>query len=366
MVGSDGKSVLNGTSNPAATDGAEGDFWINTSNNIIFGPKTANGWPTNGTNLVGSDGKSVLNGTSNPAATDGAEGDFWINTSNNIIFGPKTANGWPTNGTSLIGPVTQGTVDGQILVWNNTDELWEAKANTANSSNIWIKPGTPFQTNDAVTENKDGNIGIGLIIDPSNLPSAYQPDTYAPAEKLEVNGNIRINNIGSSSTTTENSYLEIINDDISTSTFSGINLTNNTSNLATDISEADNMFQIVHEKNSNGTIDPNSSENPQNEFKIRRDLNYFDNNSPPNYIDYITIEPQHTEIGIMTNNPHATLSVGGNSTGNGSANVAIGQNYAVYSPGSPDNETLDQIPNNSLIVEGKIGVGTMDPQSKWM
>ena len=102
------------------------------------------------------------------------------------------------------------------------------------------------------------------------------------------------------------------------------------------------MFQIVHE-NSNGTIDPNSSENPQNEFKIRRDLNYF-NNSPPNYIDYITIEPQHTEIGIMTNNPHATLSVGGNSTGNGSANVAIGQNYAVYSPSSPNNETLDQIP----------------------
>ena len=28
------------------------------------------------------------------------------------------------------------------------------------------------------------------------------------------------------------------------------------------------------------------------------------------------------------------------------------------------NETLDQIPDNSLIVEGKIGVGTMDPQSK--
>ena len=47
----------------------------------------ANG--TNGTN--GDDGKSVLNGSSDPTSNDGAEGDFWINTNANTIWGPKTA-----------------------------------------------------------------------------------------------------------------------------------------------------------------------------------------------------------------------------------------------------------------------------------
>jgi len=63
------------------------------------GPAGANG--TNGTN--GLDGKSVLNGTSNPTAGQGVIGDFYINTSSNTIFGPKTAGGWGS-GTSLIGP----------------------------------------------------------------------------------------------------------------------------------------------------------------------------------------------------------------------------------------------------------------------
>ena len=33
-------------------------------------------------------------------------------------------------------------------------------------------------------------------------------------------------------------------------------------------------FEITNLKNYDGTIDPNSIETPQDEFKIRRDLNY--------------------------------------------------------------------------------------------
>ena len=109
--GNDGKSVLNGTSNPTANDGAEGDFWINTTDNTIWGPKTATGWPSTGTDMIGAngtngtngdDGKSVLNGSSDPTSNDGAEGDFWINTTDNTIWGPKTATGWPSTGTDMI------------------------------------------------------------------------------------------------------------------------------------------------------------------------------------------------------------------------------------------------------------------------
>jgi hypothetical protein len=55
----------------------------------------------NGTN--GADGKTILNGNTNPGAAVGATGDFYINTGSNQIFGPKTAAGWGI-GTSLVGP----------------------------------------------------------------------------------------------------------------------------------------------------------------------------------------------------------------------------------------------------------------------
>jgi hypothetical protein len=54
---------------------------------------------TNGTN--GTNGKTVLHGTTPPAAGTGTEGDFYIDTSADKIYGPKTAT-WGS-GTSLKG-----------------------------------------------------------------------------------------------------------------------------------------------------------------------------------------------------------------------------------------------------------------------
>lgn len=115
-----GKSVLNGTSNPVAGTGVDGDFYINTTSNTLFGPKTAGAWAS-GVSLVGPtgaqgpagadgiagtngiDGKSILNGTSNPDAVTGVDGDFYINTVTNTLFGPKVAGAW-ASGVSLVGP----------------------------------------------------------------------------------------------------------------------------------------------------------------------------------------------------------------------------------------------------------------------
>ena len=116
--GIDGKTVLNGAVNPT-TEGTNGDFYINTTTNTLFGPKAGGVWPagvslvgpagatgatgangTNGTN--GADGKTVLNGVVNPT-TEGINGDFYINTATNFLFGPKAAGVWPA-GVSLVGP----------------------------------------------------------------------------------------------------------------------------------------------------------------------------------------------------------------------------------------------------------------------
>ena len=114
--GTNGNSVLNGTGTPSAGTGNNGDFYINTSNDEIFGPKTAGAWGsgtklkgTNGAN--GTNGNSVLNGTGAPSGATGNNGDFYIDTATNKLYGPKSAGAWPGSGTSLVGP--QGTVGPQ-------------------------------------------------------------------------------------------------------------------------------------------------------------------------------------------------------------------------------------------------------------
>lgn len=109
--GADGKSVLNGTSDPTSGVGTDGDFYINTTSDAIFGPKTGGAWgsgtsligPAGATGAPGANGYSVLNGTIDPTGGIGVNGDFYINTTSDAIFGPKTAGSWGS-GTSLIGP----------------------------------------------------------------------------------------------------------------------------------------------------------------------------------------------------------------------------------------------------------------------
>lgn len=56
---------------------------------------------TNGTN--GVNGNTILYGTVDPSNTSiGVDGNFYINTSNYTIFGPKTSGAWST-GVSIIG-----------------------------------------------------------------------------------------------------------------------------------------------------------------------------------------------------------------------------------------------------------------------
>jgi hypothetical protein len=82
-----------GLTGPAGPQGAIGLTGAQGSQ----GPAGANG-------INGADGKTVLNGTSNPTSMIGNNGDFYINTISNIIFGPKASGQWPAIGVSLVGP----------------------------------------------------------------------------------------------------------------------------------------------------------------------------------------------------------------------------------------------------------------------
>ena len=103
--GADGNTILSGSGAPSNGSGANGDYYIDVAAKMIYGPKAAGSWPAgvalNGTN--GTNGNTVLYGTAAPT-TEGVNGDFYIRTTTNYIYGPKAAGSWPAgvplNGTN--------------------------------------------------------------------------------------------------------------------------------------------------------------------------------------------------------------------------------------------------------------------------
>ena len=132
--GTNGTAVLNGNTNPTAGTGVNGDFYINTASNTLFGPKANGTWPA-GVSLVGPTGAT---GATGPAGTAGPVG----------ATGPQGIQG-------LAGLLTSGTNSGNTPYWNGSQ--W-----VVNNSNIF---------------NNGGNVGFG---------------TSSPTEKLQVQGDLLV------------------------------------------------------------------------------------------------------------------------------------------------------------------------------
>lgn len=122
----------------------------------------------------GSDGKSVLYGAADPGPADGVDGEFWINTVSNFLFGPKAAGTWPA-GTSLVGPTGAAGADGAP----GADGADGAPAPTAVTS-AWSPDITPTGL-DAGYERGDGT-GSLAFWDPASsrtvTETAFGLETY--------------------------------------------------------------------------------------------------------------------------------------------------------------------------------------------
>ncbi|MDN5284539.1 MAG: hypothetical protein JWR38_813 [Mucilaginibacter sp.] len=116
-TGTDGKAgsiIYSGSTTPLAATGVAGDFYLNTSTGLLYGPKTAAGWGAGvslkgATGATGAAGSKTLSGTGAPAAGLGSNGDFYLNKSNYLLYGPKTDAGWGT-GLNLQGPAGTANV----------------------------------------------------------------------------------------------------------------------------------------------------------------------------------------------------------------------------------------------------------------
>ncbi|NQX81704.1 MAG: hypothetical protein HRT66_06890 [Flavobacteriaceae bacterium] len=104
-----------------------------------MGPKTEEGWQTS-INLDGGQngekgepGKSILSGAVSPNSDQGNIGDFYINTTTNILYGPKSDAGWLMDGVSM-----KGTIGSVIRKGNEAPHHLENNELAANDGDYYI------------------------------------------------------------------------------------------------------------------------------------------------------------------------------------------------------------------------------------
>lgn len=152
-IGDGGNTVKNGTTNPTNGDGNDGDFYINTTTNEIFGPYSGGSWGS-GVSLVG------------PAGATGPQGPLGL-TGATCPQGPIGLTGatGPQGPQGIQGPaglLPNGSAAGNTPFWNGS--AW-----VVNNSNIF---------------NNGGFVGIG---------------TTSPERRLTVRGGNIGDNVGNTS-----------------------------------------------------------------------------------------------------------------------------------------------------------------------
>lgn len=153
--------------------GAQYKFVIKDSNDsVIQTIDEVDGNLSNGSN--GTDGRSLRYGTAAPSSGDGNDGDFYIRTTTNFVYGPKASGTWPS-GTSLIGPtgatpVISGTSTSSLSIATGS------KSFTTQSGIAWTVGQRIRAASDDGTKIMDGEIisysGTSLVLDVDYIESS--------------------------------------------------------------------------------------------------------------------------------------------------------------------------------------------------
>jgi hypothetical protein len=141
-AGSPGSVWRSGNGAPSNSLGVNGDFYLDTSTGDVYqkisgaynfqinieGDPGNTGAASTVPGPPGTNGNTLLNGTVPPTSGDGVNGDFYIDTNANEIYGPKTGGSWGV-GTPLIGPQGPSGSSGS-LVERYYDNVVIASANS--------------------------------------------------------------------------------------------------------------------------------------------------------------------------------------------------------------------------------------------
>ena len=133
-----GTAVLNGNTNPTAGTGVNGDFYINTATNTIYGPKANGTWPA-GVSLVGPAGVAGPQGIAGATGATGPQGPAGPTGPTGLTGATGPAG--PTGPQGPAGLLASGSAAGNTPYWDGTQ--W-----VLNSSNLF---------------NNGSSIGIGTV-----------------------------------------------------------------------------------------------------------------------------------------------------------------------------------------------------------
>jgi hypothetical protein len=124
LVGTNGNTVKSGAGVPVSAVGNVGDYYIDTTNKRLYGPKIVTGWgsqftsligPTGATGPVGAKGATGAVGPMGPMGMAGPQGPMGLSGP----VGPKGPTG-PSGPQGPAGTFTAGAKVGNMLYWNGS------------------------------------------------------------------------------------------------------------------------------------------------------------------------------------------------------------------------------------------------------
>lgn len=193
--GQNGSVIYSGTTAPASTVGATGDFYIDLSADMLYGPKTSSGWGTGislkgntgATGATGAAGSKIYSGSGAPAGATGMTGDYYLDKTNYRLYGPKTSSGWGSP-ISLQGPAgPQGpegnaNVKTDVFTIGGSDWLWNSQYVFETSSSSYTEYFTRYyvRNNNTITQDvlDNGLVLVYFTPSPQNNPNQWVPLPY--------------------------------------------------------------------------------------------------------------------------------------------------------------------------------------------
>lgn len=185
-TGPRGFSLIYGAGPPDNATGSNSEFYIDTEDFEIYGPKAFGVWPA-GISIVGppgdtgdpgADANTILNGAGAPGSGVGVNGDFYIDTTALEIYGPKSVAGWG-DPQDIRGPSGSGAGDVTGPTGATTNRLAVFEGSTGKI----IKDGGI--TVAGIQANLDGRTGANTVATADFTFTAYAPrviiDTTAGA-----------------------------------------------------------------------------------------------------------------------------------------------------------------------------------------
>ena len=136
-AGTNGSQIYSGNTTPSASTGDSGDYYLDIATDVLYGPKSSSGWGT-GISLAGSAGAAgkagsqIYSGSGAPATTVGAIGDYYLDVTNYVLYGPKTTSGW---GTGIVLKGATGTANVIYSAWGYASN---PRDTMIDESNLWV------------------------------------------------------------------------------------------------------------------------------------------------------------------------------------------------------------------------------------